>query len=414
MTSRSEEMKEELELYLHIPFCVKKCAYCDFLSAPSDEKTRQEYVHTLIQEIEGYGADFYDRYRVSAIFVGGGTPSILEAGQIEKIFDALRRNFQIAEHAEITIEVNPGTVTQDKLSAWKRAGINRLSIGLQSTDDRELKMLGRIHTWEQFRETYHMAREHGFDNINIDLISAIPGQTVESWTKTLRQVAGLDPEHISAYSLIIEEGTPFYERYGKEEPAQRNSFEKQAKDPLLPPLPDEDTEREIYELTVDLLSGYGYNRYEISNYAKEGFACRHNLGYWERTEYLGIGLGASSLLSSKRFHNTADYRTYIEKVKKKEDIREDIELLSKSEEAEEFMFLGLRKTRGISAKRFCDIFGKPVLEVYGAQIEKLCKEGLLEISGDDIRLTEHGIDVSNTVFVEFLDPDFFHGHPIEL
>lgn len=398
-------MKKELELYLHIPFCVKKCAYCDFLSAPADEKTRQEYVDTLIQEIEGYRAAFYERCRVSTIFIGGGTPSILEAEQMEKIFTALLRSFQIEEHAEITIEVNPGTVTRDKLSAWKRAGINRLSIGLQSTDNRELKLLGRIHTWEQFLETYQMAREQGFDNINIDLISAIPGQTVESWAKTLSQVAELNPEHISAYSLIIEEGTPFYEQYGEEETMQRRSPNKQGKDVFLPPLPDEDTERTVYELTADFLSGYGYSRYEISNYAKESFACRHNLGYWERTEYLGIGLGASSLIGRTRFHNTADYRTYIEKIKSREDIREEIEELSKADEAEEFMFLGLRKTEGISIQKFQDIFGKPITEVYGKQIDKLFKEGLLEIDRGYIRLTKHGIDVSNAVFVEFLDPE---------
>ncbi len=385
-------MKEELELYLHIPFCVRKCAYCDFLSAPADQRTRQEYVYTIIKEIQGYKEAFYDRYQISTIFLGGGTPSILEGNQIEAILTALRQSFVISEHAEITIEVNPGTVTGNKLQAWKRAGINRLSIGLQSANDEELRMLGRIHTWNQFLETYYMARKEGFDNINIDLISAIPGQTVASWTETLRKTAELNPEHLSAYSLILEEGTPFYERYVRGVVSQ-------------PQLPDEDTEREIYELTAKLLAQYGYQRYEISNYAKAGYACRHNLGYWERKNYLGIGLGASSLLGRKRFHNTADYRTYIEKIEKGEDLREDMEELTIANEAEEFMFLGLRETSGVSSQRFREIFGRPVLDVYGKQIEKLCREGLLEIEGDRIRLTEHGIDVSNAVFVDFLDPD---------
>ncbi len=395
--------KKELELYLHVPFCVRKCAYCDFLSAPADEKTRREYVYTLIQEIQGYKEAFYGQYHVSSVFIGGGTPSILEADQMERIFAALHQSFQIAEDAEITIEVNPGTASEEKLLAWKKVGINRLSIGLQSTDDRELKMLGRIHTWKQFLETYRMAREQGFDNINIDLISAIPGQTVESWTRTLGQVAELNPEHISAYSLIIEEGTPFFERYG--ESAQRMSADTEQDVKALPPLPDEETERTIYELTADLLAQYDYERYEISNYAKPGYACRHNLGYWDRKEYLGIGLGASSLIGSTRFHNTADYKNYIEKVQRQEGIREEIEELSKAEEAEEFMFLGLRETRGISIQKFQDAFGKPIAEVYGKQIEKLCQEGLLEEEGGYIRLTKHGIDVSNAVFVEFLEPE---------
>lgn len=424
--------KKELELYLHIPFCVRKCAYCDFLSAPADEKTRREYVYTLIQEIQGYKETFYGQYHVSSVFIGGGTPSILKADQMEKIFAALDQSFQIAEDAEITIEVNPGTASKEKLLGWKKVGINRLSIGLQSTDDRELKMLGRIHTWQQFLETYRMAREQGFNNINIDLISAIPGQTVESWTRTLGQVAELNPEHISAYSLIIEEGTPFFERYGEEEENQRltcseEDMEESGQQSVnaehngessgdmsadteqnvesLPPLPDEETERTIYELTADLLLQYGYERYEISNYAKPGYACRHNLGYWDRKEYLGIGLGASSLIGSTRFHNTADYKNYIEKVQGQEDIREEIEELSKAEEAEEFMFLGLRETKGISVQKFQDAFGKPIAEVYGKQIEKLCQEGLLEEEGGYIRLTKHGIDVSNAVFVEFLEPE---------
>ena len=269
-------MKKELELYLHIPFCVRKCAYCDFLSAPADDKTRQEYVDTLIQEIKSYREEFRE-YRVSTVFVGGGTPSILTGRQIREIFRNLKDNFEIDEKAEITIEVNPGTVTEEKLSAWKQAGINRISIGLQSVNDIELKMLGRIHDYQQFLETYRLIRESGFHNVNVDLISAIPGQTLESWSQTLRTVAELNPEHISAYSLIIEEGTPFYELYGEKgeqksggDMYEYTQFSGMDHTASLPALPDEETDRAIYEATENILKEYGYARYEISNYAKEG------------------------------------------------------------------------------------------------------------------------------------------------
>lgn len=396
-------MEKELELYLHIPFCVRKCAYCDFLSGPSDGQLRQRYVDALIKEIKGYKDRFHDACRITSIFIGGGTPSLLSEDQTGDIFHALHQTFCIEETAEITIEANPGTVTARKLAVWKAAGINRLSIGLQSVNDAELKMLGRIHTYQEFLETYRAARKQGFDNINIDLISAIPGQTAESWKHTLLTAAGLEPEHISAYSLIIEEGTPFYEYYGghAEETVQSVS------DPAgkqMPGLPDEDTERVIYELTARLLSEYGYQRYEISNYAKDGRACRHNLGYWERKEYLGIGLGASSLIGHQRYHHISDLETYIDKVLRNEDIKEDTEELSLSDEMEEFMFLGLRETAGVSVQKFREAFGKNMFDVYGKQLEKLKNEGLIEMKADMVRLTERGIDVSNAVFVEFLDP----------
>ncbi|MSC86368.1 oxygen-independent coproporphyrinogen III oxidase [Eubacterium sp. am_0171] len=392
-------MKKELELYLHIPFCVKKCAYCDFLSAPADEDAKQEYVNALLCEIQGYEA-YHESYQVTTIFMGGGTPSLLTGDQVIVIFDALHQSFQIAENAEVTIEANPGTVTKEKLKAWKAAGINRLSIGLQSADNEELKMLGRIHTWEEFLTTYDLARKQGFDNINIDLISAIPGQTEASWKKTLTKAARLDTEHISAYSLMIEEGTPFYERYG--ENAGQGLTESHAAENTAPLLPDEDAERKIYEMTAEILSEYGYQRYEISNYAKEGYACRHNMGYWERKEYLGIGLGASSLIGRSRYHNTGNIRSYIQKVQEKADIKEDVEQLSVKDEIEEFMFLGLRKTKGISISGFEELYRQSIFDVYGTQMKKLMDGGLLEMSEDRIRLTEKGIDVSNLVFLEFM------------
>lgn len=400
-------MKKELELYLHIPFCVKKCAYCDFLSAPADRATQKEYVDALTKEIEQYREVYHEEYEVTTIFIGGGTPSLLEEVWINKIFQALHQSFQIAKVAEITIEANPGTVTAGRIKAWKDAGINRLSIGLQSVHREELTMLGRIHTYQEFLETYRLSREHGFENINIDLISAIPGQTVESWENTLTTIASLNPEHISAYSLIIEEGTPFYDNYAKtEKPLKDKSTSIIYRKPEpLPPLPDEETERAIYKTTKELLSQYGYERYEISNYAKKGYACRHNQGYWKRKNYLGIGLGASSLIGHKRYHNTADYKTYIKSIREKADIREEIEELTLAEEMEEYMFLGLRETEGVSIGRFQRNFKKSIFEIYGNQLEKLVKSGLLEIKEDRIFLTNYGIDVSNTVFLEFLEPD---------
>ena len=381
---------QELELYLHIPFCVQKCAYCDFLSAPAGDAAKEEYVDALKQEIKRY-RKMARSYRVSSVFVGGGTPSILSCGQILEIFKTLRQVFAIQSDAEITIEANPGTVTKEKLAAWKQAGINRISFGLQSVKNEELKMLGRIHTYEEFRESYDLARQAGFENLNVDLISAIPGQSVQSWEETLRTVAELGPEHISAYSLIIEEGTKFYQWYREGKQSEGH-----------PALPDEEVERTMYEQTQEILNEYGFHRYEISNYAKEGKECRHNLGYWNRTQYLGIGLGASSLIADTRYHLCTDLTSYIERIESGEDLREEIEVLTKEEMVEEFMFLGLRKMQGVSRTRFEHCFGNPIEEVYGDALNKLTEEGLLEIEGDHIRLTKRGIDVSNSVFCEFL------------
>ena len=388
--------KKELELYVHIPFCVRKCAYCDFLSAPADTQERTLYIDALTEEIRARKNDF-NAYRVSTIFLGGGTPSILEGDDSARIFRALQENFDISDDAEITMEVNPGTVTEEKAASWRKSGVNRLSIGLQSADDRELKMLGRIHTYREFLDTWKIVREAGFENVNVDLISAIPGQNLRSWSETLRKAADLGPEHISAYSLIVEEGTPFYERYGD------GSGEDEDKGNHLPPLPDEDTEREIYKATEKILAEYGYHRYEISNYAKTGYEYRHNLGYWERKEYLGLGLGASSLISECRFHNTADMERYLRFYENAgTDICEDIEHLSVEDQMEEFMFLGLRKTVGISVDDFRKAFGKEIREVYGEQMRKLEEQRLIEYSGNRVRLTERGTDISNYVFSEFM------------
>lgn len=379
-------MKKELELYLHIPFCVSKCKYCDFLSAPSGEEQRQIYVERLCRRIR-YWSDVIHNYgyEIVSIFVGGGTPSILTEAQITQVFEAVHDSFPIRKDAEITLEMNPGTDVKDKLPVYRELGINRLSMGLQSADNEELKCLGRIHTYEDFRQVYQWAREAGFTNINVDLMSAIPGQTLESYEDTLRKVADLEPEHISAYSLIIEEGTPFYERYGEGRHAEE--------------LPDEDIERQMYVRTGEILKDYGYHRYEISNYAKDGYECRHNLGYWDRKEYLGLGAGASSLMDHIRWKEPDHIGPSTGLVLEE---REDFTRLRRKDEMEEFMFLGLRKINGVSEYDFYKSFRVSMDEIYKESIENLIKEGLLVREEDRIRLTDRGIDLSNYALSQFL------------
>lgn len=397
--------KKVLELYVHIPFCVSKCAYCDFLSWSADAAWRQEYVEMLVSEIR-QAKESYKAYRVTTIFLGGGTPSILSAEQIERIFCALWESFRVEEDAEITIEANPGTVTAEKAEAWKRVGINRVSIGLQSAENMELKMLGRIHTYEEFLDTYRLLRAKGFCNLNVDLISAIPGQSVKSWERTLRKVAALSPEHISAYSLIVEEGTPFYAWYGEESKGRESQGAGTDPDRIdggkRLPLPDEESERRIYEETEEILKEYGYSRYEISNYAKAGYECRHNIGYWRRTEYLGLGLGASSLIENRRFQNLSDYAAYQKAVQSGSHIVKEEERLTQEDEMEEFMFLGLRMAAGICRSDFRNTFGKTVEMVYGDVIRTLEKQELLKCEEDRIFLTARGVDISNYVFEQFL------------
>ncbi len=405
--------RRELGLYIHIPFCEKKCEYCDFLSAPGTEAMKREYVEALMTEIESYQGKT-SAYVVPTIFFGGGTPSCIPESYIISIMTGLRNTFCIKEEElEATIEVNPGTITKEKLMGYQKAGINRISFGLQSTDNIELQRLGRIHCYDDFLQNYRLAREIGFCNINIDLMSALPGQTVDSWERTLRTIAELEPEHISAYSLIIEEGTGFYERYKPGAP-----FEKE--------LPDEKTDRQIYYRTKEVLESYGYYRYEISNYAKANHECRHNNSYWIGTEYLGIGLGAASLLNGTRFSNVMDIKQYIDQIngnrmeyKKQgsgeskhlesftmdEDrlgIRRDMKQLTYEEQMEEFMFLGLRRCEGINKEFFFQRFGKNIETIYGDLLLKLEEQNLVEKVEDQIRLTEYGIDVSNAVLSEFL------------
>lgn len=405
--------KKELELYIHIPFCVRKCNYCDFLSFPADEDIQRQYVKALCKEIFYYGAHCRD-YVVSTVYIGGGTPSWLWESDMAEIMDAVHKNFALLPDAEVSVECNPGTVTAQKFAVYRQSGINRISLGLQSAQNVELKMLGRIHTWEQFLKTYELARSGGFSNINVDLMSSLPGQHIETYADSLQKVCRLKPEHISAYSLIIEKGTPFYDLYKFDAVKQRAGMVTDA-------LPTEDEVYEMTKLTEEMLKENGYVHYEVSNFAQPGYACRHNIGYWTRVNYLGMGLGASSLMENIRYTNTSDLYTYLEQV---DVIREGIwenkrsdgtieqlpatnlhasaELVGKYAQMEEFMYLGLRMIDGISRDDFFQSFGMPIEAVYQEVLNHLQEEKLLERRAGRIYLTPKGQDVSNYALAQFL------------
>lgn len=398
--------KKPLGIYVHIPFCMKKCAYCDFLSGPNTESRKASYIEALQREIAGV-KELKEEYQVVSIFFGGGTPSSISEKQLVEVLQTIYKTFGILQNEviegkadiEITVEVNPGTLSEDKLLAYKEAGVNRLSMGLQSANNDELKLLGRIHTFEEFLLNYQMAKNVGFTNINIDLMSALPGQTMDSYESTLNKVLTLKPTHISAYSLIVEEGTSFFDLYGEGKPFHHR-------------LPGEEVDRQMYAKTKELLKQYGYKRYEISNYAKDGYACRHNSLYWTGVDYIGFGLGASSYLRPFRYSNEDDLEeylsilsgeatSYIEDKLWKERIR-----LSKENQMEEFMFLGLRMTKGVSVREFEELFKASIYEIYGEVIEKHINEKLLylyPVEGEQyLALTEKGLDVSNYVMSDFL------------
>ena len=384
--------QKELELYIHIPFCVKKCSYCDFLSAPATEQTKEAYMAALFAEIGGRAKDYRDRI-VTSVFIGGGTPSLLSGEQIGQLMDHIREQFSLAEDAEITMEVNPGTATAQKLWDFHRAGINRLSIGMQSAQAGELKLLGRIHDFEGFCQVYREAVDAGFMNINVDVMSGLPGQTLASYRDTLEKVLHLEPmpQHISAYSLIVEEGTPFAAM------AERGEL----------PLPDEDTERAMYEESIEVLAKYGFHRYEISNYARDGYECRHNVGYWIRRDYLGFGIGAASLVDNVRFQNEKSLGAYLVQPL---DCREEEQALTVQDRMEETMFLGLRLIRGVSCEAFAKQYGRTVEEAYGEVIARNVADGLLTVKTEDnngkeekfLALTKRGLDLSNYVMAQFL------------
>lgn len=377
---------ERFGIYIHIPFCVKKCSYCDFVSFCSDEKTWKQYTNAVVCEIENKKIE--NSKKVTTIYIGGGTPSLIPENYIVKIINTVKSRFKIEESAEITIEVNPGTVTEKKLVAYKNVGINRISIGLQSAEDRILKLIGRIHNYQTFLSTYNLTRNIGFENINVDLMLAIPTQTKEELLNTLNKVIELKPNHISLYSLIVEENTEIKKalEVGKLEYV------------------DEKVEREMYWKTKRILEKNGYFHYEISNFAKRGFESKHNMDCWNQEEYIGFGIAAHSYINNKRFSNISNLEEYIKNINE-ENFEKNIELhenQTKQDKMKEYMMIGLRKIDGISISEFERRFRISPLFYFRFEIDKLVKENLLEVDLDYIKLTKKGLDFANIVFEEFI------------
>lgn len=372
-----------ISIYIHIPFCKSKCLYCDFASFANMEKRYDDYVQALVLEITSKACHYKD-LEVQTVFIGGGTPTVLPSDYILNIMEALKVNYTIAPDAEITIESNPGTIELEKLIEIRKSGINRISMGVQAWQDKLLKKIGRIHTQVEFVEGYHLARQAGFDNINLDLMFTLPTQTLEDWEETLENIIRLKPEHLSTYSLIIEENTPFYRLYNENEL----------------PLPDEILDREMYYKAKEILKQNGYSHYEISNFAKPGYESRHNIVYWKQKEYIGFGLGAHSYSGKTRFHNTYDMDKYMNPTGC--DSVEDIEISDIYDEYAEYMFLGLRLIEGISISDFKAKFSQDIYSVYGKELEECKKLLLLYENNGYIALTSRGLDVSNSVFEKFL------------
>lgn len=372
---------KEISLYIHIPFCKQRCLYCDFPTFSGKEKFREEYVNALIKEIKGKCSN----YIIKSIFIGGGTPSYLEEKELEKLFRAIEK-LSFSESIEYSIECNPGTVNEEKLQIMKRYGVNRISFGLQSCDDSLLKIIGRIHTFDEFLENYNLARKVGFNNINIDLMYGLPNLTVDKWRETLEKICKLKPEHISAYSLIVEEGTAFYSLY------EKDKLE----------LPSEDDERVMDKMTKEILKENGYDQYEISNFALPGKECEHNKVYWSLDEYIGVGSASSSYINGYRLVNTSDINDYINRINNNETVIIEKHKNSIEDEIEEFIFMGLRMLCGINLSKFKRKFGVDIKSIYGAIIEKNIKDNLLEVEDDFMYLTYKGIELSNVVMSDFI------------
>ena len=364
-------------LYVHIPFCVRKCRYCDFISFANSQEYADAYLVALEKESAQYAGMEFD-----TVFVGGGTPSVLSANQLERLFNIINTTFEITPNAEFSIEVNPGTLDADKISSIINGGVNRVSVGVQSFNDSELSAIGRIHTAAQAMQAVNEIHGAGIKNINVDLMTSIPKQSGESLRKSLETAVSLPITHISAYSLILEEGTPLFDDYenGK----------------LI--LSSDDEDRDNFDMLLNFLSEHGFDRYEISNFAKTGYECRHNIKYWECREYVGLGLAAHSYLDKKRFYNTSDLNKYL----RGETRSDDVITLSRADLFSEFMMMGLRMTRGVSEVEFLKRFGENIETIYGNQLEKFINLGLVEHKNGRYALTARGLDVSNGVMCEFI------------
>lgn len=372
---------KDISLYIHIPFCKQKCFYCDFPSYSGKEKLMDKYIHALNKEILQKAKE----YSISSIFIGGGTPSYLKDVNLKSLLSTLNK-LNLKKSIEFTMECNPGTINRSKLSIMKSGNVNRISFGLQSTKDDILKEIGRIHNYEEFKNNYFLARDMGFDNINIDLMFGLPNQSSEDFKESLERIVKLDPEHISAYSLIIEEETHFYDLYNQD---KLN-------------LPNEDQERDMYLSAKKILSKHGYHQYEISNYAKEEKECFHNKIYWKCNEYLGLGVSASSFVNEKRIKNIDDIEDYIKKINKNEEIVETIHINNTEDDMEEFIFMGLRMTEGIKLSEFEKRFNRNIHNVYGEVIKKNIKKELLACDSGKLYLTSRGIELSNYVMSDFI------------
>ena len=374
---------KEIGIYIHIPFCIKKCEYCDFVSYCNKKEYVPQYINALKKEIKN---NINKEYKITTIYIGGGTPSSIEENYIADIIETIKlnmneENLKDFENIEVTIEVNPGTVNKEKLQVYKKIGINRLSIGLQETHNELLKSIGRIHTYEEFINTYNLARKIGFNDINVDLMIALPNQTIQDIKENLEKITKLNPEHISVYSLILEEGTPFYNKYNE------NKIK----------LPDEELERNMYWYVKNTLENNGYMHYEISNFSKKGFESKHNMNCWNQEEYLGFGVAAHSYNNRIRYSNTNSIEEYIKgsnKIIHEEQTLEDIQ--------KEYMLLGLRKIEGINIQKFKNKFAQNPIFIFKEQLNKLVDEELIIVDGNEIKLTNKGLDLANIVWEEFV------------
>lgn len=381
------QTKKELGIYIHIPFCKQKCYYCDFISYSTKNNLVDKYIESLLNEIQDWknNTDIKE-YKISTIYIGGGTPSYIEEKHIIQILENLKEF--INPQVEITIELNPGTVTKEKLQSYKQAGINRLSIGLQETHDELLKQIGRIHNFNQFEETYKLAKEVGFENINVDLMIGLPNQTIEHIKENLQKVIKMESNHISVYSLILEENTV---------------VEKQVSQGKLI-MPDEQQERAMYWYVKNTLEIQGYNQYEISNFAKKGKESKHNLNCWEQEEYRGFGIAAHSYIDGVRFSNTSSLEDYITNINEK-NLNKNIqvhEIQEKEDMQKEYMLLGLRKLEGVSISKFKNKFAENPIFLYHGQLQELTENKLIKIDGDKIKLTNRGLDLANQVWEKFV------------
>ena len=378
---------ETISIYIHIPLCVKKCAYCDFASFSGRMAHRERYVSAVCREIRAQAA-FFGRRRAAAVFIGGGTPTLLTGAQVRAILDTVRACFELAPEAEITMEGNPGTLSAQSLGEYRAAGVNRLSLGVQSMDDGLLAAIGRIHSAQEARRAVEMAREAGFDNINLDLMFGLPGQTEAQWQDTLEKAIALAPQHLSCYSLILEEGTKLFD----DVQAGRGA-----------PLPDEDALDRMDALTLRLTSEAGYTRYEVSNFAKSGYACRHNIVYWECLPYLGVGLNAHSDMDGKRFYNPADWEEYMKMVEPDDLRRESEGDGGRESRMFERMMMGLRQVRGVDDARFRRDFGLSARDVWPQTLLQMEEKGLITSNKERIALTQRGMQVMNGVLVRLME-----------